>query len=267
VSVLLEGQSVLLTGASGGIGTAIAKALHDRGAALIVSGRNSAALTALRSELGERVEVFSADLAKKADVTRLAARASAVDVLIANAALPGSGAIETFSAREVDRAIDVNLRAPIQLARALAPAMAQRGRGHLVFISSISGKVASAGGSIYSATKFGLRGFALGLREDLHGTGVGVTTVFPGFISGAGMWADTGLTLRRGVGLRTPEQVAEAVLRGLERNRAEIDVAPVAMRAAALAAGVAPSMIAALQRRLGSREIAAALASAQRSKR
>ena len=109
--------------------------------------------------------------------------------------------------------------------------MVARGHGHLVFVSSLSGKAASARGSIYSATKFGLRGFALGLREDLRDTGVGVSTVFPGFISDAGMFHESGAKLPGYVAMKTPEDVAAAVVRAIERNRAEIDVAP--LRAAA----------------------------------
>ena len=107
----------------------------------------------------------------------------------------------------------MNLRAPIHLARELAGPMVERGSGHLVFISSLSGKTASPGGSLYSATKFGMRGFALGLREDLVGTGVGVTTVFPGFIRDAGMFHEADTELPEGVGTRTPEQVAAGVIR------------------------------------------------------
>ncbi len=161
----------------------------------------------------------------------------------------------------------MNLRAPIQLTWALLPGMTERGRGHLVFVSSLSGKVASAGSSLYSATKFGLRGFASGLREDLHGSGVGVTVVFPGFVSGAGMFAEAGVKLPRGVGTRTPEQVAEGVVRGIEQDRAELDVAPLGLRAGVLLSSVAPVTTARLQRRLGAGKLSAALAEGQRPKR
>ena len=107
----------------------------------------------------------------------------------------------------------------------------ERGGGHVVLVSSLSGKLASVGSSLYSAGKFGLRGFAAGLREDLHGTGVGVTVVFPGFISDAGMLADSGVRLPRWVGTRKPEQVADAVVKGIEDGRREIDVAPLSLRA------------------------------------
>ena len=116
-------------------------------------------------------------------------------MLVANAALPASGRVEDFEPEEIDRAIDVNLRAPIQLTRALLPGMLERGRGHVVLVSSLSGKVASPRSGIYSATKFGLRGFAAGLREDVEPRGIGVTVVFPGFVSEAGLFAESGVRL------------------------------------------------------------------------
>jgi short-subunit dehydrogenase len=263
----LGGSTVLLTGASGGLGRAIAQALHARGARVLLSGRREDALERIRSDIGERAEVLAADLADAAAVAELARRAGAVDVLVANAALPASGAVVDFSPEEIDRALDVNLRAPVQLTRALVPGMIERGRGHLVFVSSLSGKVASTGSCIYSATKFGLRGFASGMREDLHGTGVGVTVVFPSFVEGAGMFAETGVKLPLGVATRTPEQVAAGVVRGIEEERDELVVAPLSLRAGVFAASIAPRATARIQRRLGSEGIAEAMAEAQREKR
>src|SRR3954467_10720173 len=170
----IEGRTALLTGATGGIGEAIARALHRKGANVILSGRRAEVLERIQNELGDRAEGEPADLTDRSDVERLARRAAEVDVLVANAGLPASGRLEEFTPEELDRALDVNLRAPLQLARAAAPAMVERGSGHLVFVSSMAGKVVSPGGGLYSATKFGLRAFAAGLRQDLHGTGVGV---------------------------------------------------------------------------------------------
>ena len=265
--VQLGGATTLLTGASGGIGDAIARALHARGARLLLSGRRSDALERLRAALGGDVTALAADLAQPGAAAALAERAGAVDVLVANAALPASGPLDEFTPEEIDRALDVNLRAPMQLARALVPGMVDRGRGHVVLVSSLSGKIASAGSSVYSATKFGLRGFAGGLREDLHGSGVGVTVVFPGFIAGAGMFAETGVELPRWVGARSPEDVARAVVRGIETGSPEIDVAPFSLRIGGLASAVAPATAARLQRRLGSKALAGAIAREQRVKR
>jgi short-subunit dehydrogenase len=265
--VQLGGTSVLVTGASGGIGRAIAEALDARGARVLLSGRRADVLEELRSRLGGRAEVLPADLRDPRAAADLARRAGAVDALVANAALPASGRIDDFSSDQIDRALDVNLRAPVQLTCALLPGMTERGRGHLVFVSSMAGKVAVARSALYSATKFGLRGFAAGLREDLHGTGVGVTVVFPGFIAEAGLFAETGVKLPRGVGTRRPEQVAAAVVSGIERERAEIDVAPLSLRLGALAWSFAPTAVEGLQRRLGSAALADAIAKGQRSKR
>ncbi|HWE32009.1 MAG TPA: SDR family NAD(P)-dependent oxidoreductase [Solirubrobacteraceae bacterium] len=257
--------SVLVTGATGGLGHAIARAFAARGANLTLTGRRVDVLGPLATELGARSVVC--DLSDREDVARLAAEAADVDVLVANAAIPASGLLVELTLEQVDRMLEVNLRAPIALAHALVPAMVRRGRGHIVFISSISGKAASPASPLYSATKFGLRGFALGLREDLRPHGVGVSTVLPGFIRDAGMYADTGVKLPFGVGTRTPEDVGAAVLRAIERNRAEIDVAPAMVRLGATFAGLAPQVAAAVTRRMGSAKIAAEFSAAQADKR
>jgi len=262
---LTVNSRVLLTGASGGLGGAIARGLAERDVKLILSGRNEEALRSLASELG--AEVIVADLAERAEVDRLAERAGEVDVLVANAALPASGQLDDFFDDQIDRALDVNLRAPVLLAKLLMKGMVARGSGHLVFISSLSGKVATPNSALYSATKFGLRGFASALRQDLHGTGIGVSTVFPGAIRDAGMWAETGVEMPRVIGTGTPKQVVAAVVRGIERNKAEIDVAPALPRLSSKFAQVAPSLNAAFIRRLGVREISAEVAAAQRGLR
>jgi uncharacterized protein len=266
-TVQLQDSTVLLTGATGGLGQAIARALDAKGARLLLSGRRTELLEQVREGLGEGAATLPADLTEPGAAAELAQRAGAVDVLVANAGLPASGRLNGFTPEEIDRAIDVNLRAPIQLTRALLPGMVERGRGHLVFVSSLAGKVTSTGSSVYSATKFGLRGFAAGLRADLHGSGVGVTVVSPGFVSDAGMFAESGARLPPWVGTVTSGQVAEAVVRGIERDRAEIDVAPFILRAGTFAGSLAPVTLERVQRRLGSARIARDLAERQRSKR
>jgi short-subunit dehydrogenase len=258
-------RRVLLTGASGGLGAAIARRLAAEGARLVLSGRRSDVLEALANEVG--AETVAADLAERDALDALVAAAGAVDVLVANAALPASGPLDDFSVEQIDRALDVNLRAPIQLARALLPGMVERRQGALVFLSSMAGKAAAPGTALYSATKFGLRGFALALREDLRDSGVAVSTIFPGFIRDAGMFADTGLTLPRGIGTRRPEDVADAVVRAIAGRRAEIDVAPLALRLGAAFGGLAPTTANRIARRMGSTDLAARVAAAQRVKR
>ena len=153
------------------------------------------------------------------------------------------------------------------IARALLPGMTERGAGHLVFISSLTGKLPTPGTSVYSATKYGLRGFAASLRADLRGSGVGVTAVFPSFIAEVGLWAETGVELPRWVRLSSPGDLAEAVVEGIERDRGEIDVASVSQRLAGRLGGLAPGLVAALASRLGAEAISERAAAAQRAKR
>lgn len=257
--------NVLITGASGGIGQAIARAVAARGATVLLSARRVEVLEPLAAELGGRA--IPCDLAKRDDVERLLDEAGTVEILIANAALPASGLLTELTLEQTDRMLEVNLRAPIAMAHHLAPEMIARGHGHMVFISSLAGKAASAASCIYSATKFGLRGFALGLRTDLAPHGVGVSTVLPGFISDAGMFADANVPLPRGVGTRTPQQVAEATIKAIEFDQAELEVAPLGLRLGATLSSVAPGLSAKVSKRLGSEKIASQLAAGQADKR
>ncbi|HEY5192580.1 MAG TPA: SDR family NAD(P)-dependent oxidoreductase [Solirubrobacteraceae bacterium] len=260
----ISGSKVLVTGATGGLGHAIARALSAQGAQLILSGRRLDVLEPLASELDARA--LAVDLSDAAEVERLLSEAGEVDILVANAALPGSGKLDSLTLDQIDSALEVNLRAPIAMAHALAPEMVARGRGHLLFMSSLSGKASTAGSSIYNATKFGLRGFAGAMRAELHGTGVGVSAVFPGFIREAGMFADAGVKLPTGVGTRSPDDVAKAVVRAIEQNRGEVDVAPIALRLGSTFAGIAPELSATFTRKSGSDKIAYDLADGHKAK-
>ena len=263
----LQGRTALVTGASGGLGIAIARALHARGATVKLTARRAELMEELAADLGERAEVLPADLSSADDVRRLADEAGSVDVLVANAGIPGTGQLTEYSPEQVDRVLDVNLRSAVHLTHALLPGMLERRSGHLIYISSMSGKVASPRASLYNATKFGLRGFSLALHDELRRTGVGCTTIFPGFIEDAGMWADSGLKTRPGTGSRKPDDVSNAVLRALAKNPREIDVAGLVPRSAGWLLGIAPGVVSALQRAAGGDDISAELAEAQKAKR
>ncbi len=227
----LSGRTALLTGATGGLGRAIAQALAERGATLALSGRSAEALEALAADLpGSGHRALPADLSQPGAAEKLAAEAGPVDVLVANAGLPATGRLPDFSPEELNGALRVNLEAPMHLARALESGMLERGSGHMVFISSLSGKSATPLSSVYNATKFGLRGFALGLRADLDPLGVGVSIVSPGTIREAGMYADSGADPIPGLGTGSPQQVAAAVVKVIEQNKVEVAVAPVQQR-------------------------------------
>ncbi|MCP9210517.1 SDR family NAD(P)-dependent oxidoreductase [Streptomyces sp. NEAU-Y11] len=242
----IAGSTVLLTGALGGIGQAIARDLAGKGAKLVLSGRRADTLEALADELGARA--VTADLADPDQVDHLAQAAHDTDILIANAALPATGELLDYTPEQIDRALTVNLRAPIMLSRALAPRMVEQGRGHIVHVGSISGKAATKYSSLYSAAKFGLRGFALSLRQDLHGTGVGVSVVQPGAVRDVGMFAATGATPPTGVRMVSPAQVVSGVVRAVERDLCEVNVAPVELRVLSALAGQFPGFAEKAQR-------------------
>ncbi len=260
----IEGTEVLVTGATGGLGLAIADAFASAGARLTVTGRREPVLAGLVARHpGTRTVV--ADLGAPGGVDAVVAAGADADVVVANAALPASGLLLDLEPAAIDQAIAVNLQAPIQLARALAPGLVARGRGHLVFVSSLAGLTASPASSLYSATKFGLRGFAHGLRQDLHGSGVGVSVILPGFVRDAGMFADSGATLPVGVGTTTPGQVAAATLRAVRHDEGEALVAPVALKVGALFGSLFPDLAARISRAVGGDQVARDLADGQRS--
>lgn len=225
--VEIAARTALVTGATGGLGRAIAGALAAKGASLVLSARRQADLEELAASLpggGHRVVV--SDLAEPGAVDALVAEAGPVDILVANAGLHGTGRLADIPEEEIVATLRVNLEASILLARALMEPMQERGEGHLVFISSLSGKVAHPRSSIYNATKFGLRGFALGLMADLKGSPVGASLISPGYVREAGMFATSGAKPPPGIGTVSPQQVADAVVESIEKRRVEIAVAP-----------------------------------------
>ena len=266
----LDGKRVLLSGATGGLGNAIAQELAANGAKLVLSSRRQKELRELARSLpggARRHKVIVADLAKDGAASKLVRDSGDVDVLVANAALPGTGRLDSFSREEVARALRVNLESPIMMARELEPHFAKRGEGHIVFIASLAGKVGSPRSSIYNATKFGLRGFAFGLREDLHPYGAGVSIVSPGFVREAGMFHDAGSRQPPGLGTTTPKKVARAVVKAIRRDRLEITVAPRRQRLITEVGYRHPGIASRVQRSGGADQIADKLAAGQSDKR
>ena len=264
----ISGSTVLLTGATGGIGHAIARALArarreadpDRPAQRRARAARRRARRPRARRRPERARARSSAWRREAGGRghprrqRRAARAPARST--------------RSRVEQIDRALDVNLRAPIVLAHALAPAMVARGRGHLLFISSLAGKAATPGTALYNATKFGLRGFAAALRADLHDSGVGVSAVFPGFIRDAGMFADAGVTLPPG---RRHAHAGGRRARGRDGDRAQPrrdrrGAAAAAARARSSRASH-PSSPRASRGGCGSEEIAREMQAGQRDKR
>ncbi|MFE0513516.1 SDR family NAD(P)-dependent oxidoreductase [Streptomyces sp. NPDC058964] len=261
----IAGATVLLTGVTGGIGGALAAELSARGADLILTGRRREALDPIAARLGART--ILADLADPGDVLRLASEAAGTQILIANAALPSSGDVLDYTPEQIDRAISVNLRAPAVLARLLAEDMVTAKQGHICFVGSLSGIAATKSSSMYTATKFGLRGFSLSFRQDLHGTGVGVSIVQPGFVRELGMFANTGSPTPGGVRTVAPERVVKGVMRAIERDVAEINVAPFELRLLTKIASHFPGFSERVQRLAGAEQTMDVIVAAQRSSR
>jgi short-subunit dehydrogenase len=266
----LDGKRVLLSGATGGLGNAIATELAANGAELVLSSRRREELQELARSLpggADRHTVIVADLATDEAASRLVRDAGDLDVLVANAALPGTGRLDSFTSEEVARALRVNLEAPIMMARELEPHFAKKRSGHIVFIASLAGKVGSPRSSIYNATKFGLRGFAFGLREDLHPYGAGVSLVSPGFVREAGMFHDAGSREPPGLGTTTPKKVGQAVVRAIRKDKLEITVAPRRQRFVSEIGYRHPGVASRIQRSGGADQIADELAAGQSEKR
>lgn len=259
----IQNTTALVTGANGGLGEAIALHLVNAGATVIVTGRRADALKAVAEKTGAKVII--ADLAKRDDVKRIEQEAGPVDILVANAAIPATGSFSDEVDEDfIDRTLEVNLKAPIVMAKHFVGSMVKKRSGHLVFISSIAGRMPAKGSTMYCATKYGLRGFALSLREDLYGTGVGVSTIFPGFIRDAGMFAKTGVKLPSAMGTKTPNHVASAVLSAIRRNHAEVIVASVDQRLGSFMANLTPGLISGIQRSFGGDAIAKQIVATQR---
>jgi short-subunit dehydrogenase len=256
----LEGRRILLTGATGGIGRATARELAARGCALTVTGRRAQDLTRLVSELGPPSRGLTADLTKLEEARDLMSRAGEIDVLVANAGVEIPEDLAVLSDADLEEAIRINLLAPAALAGAALPRMKERREGHIVLISSVAGLIATAGnGTVYTATKWGLRGLGLALRQELHGTGVSVSTIFPGPVRDAGMFARSGVRLPRGMGTVAPEDVAQAIARAIERDRPEVTVAGGSVRLSAALGGIAPVLLGRLARSAGAARVREAM--------
>ena len=263
-TVQIDGALVVLTGATGGLGGVLARAFDTRGARLLLTGRRIDALEELAGQL-RHAEVLPCDMSDRHQVDALLDRVEDADVLVANAALPAAGALDDFTVAELDRALDVNLRTPMLLTQRAAPHMAERGGGHIVLISSMGAKVPASRLSVYAASKYGLRGFGACLRQELAPLRVGVSVIFPGSVDDVGMWAESGAKSKAGT--ISSAAVARGVLRAIERNRAEVDVAPLAVRAVSVLAHHLPGAYHRLALRAGADEETASLAAGLRHKR
>ena len=186
----LSGKTALVTGASGGLGTAIAVALHAQGATVAIHGTRRPALDELAARLGGRVQVLTADLGQPADVERLAKEAESAlggvpDILVNNAGITRDGLILRMKDEDWSAVLDVNLTATFRLCRAAVKGMMKRRSGRIVNITSVVGVTGNPGQVNYCASKAGMIGFSKALAQEVASRGITVNCIAPGFIASA----------------------------------------------------------------------------------
>jgi short-subunit dehydrogenase len=259
-----SGDVALITGASRGIGRHVAFALARRGMNVVLAARSQEGLDAVAAEVraasGVTVWTLTVDLGDRAQAADLVARAEEVagrvDVLVNNAGLEAAVRPDEVTVEELGALTDVNLLAPMVLTRMALPGMIDRGRGHVVNVSSVAGILASAYSESYNASKFGLVGFtrALRLTAQDKGWGISASAVCPGFIEGDGMFADMqseyGVTAPKAAGAMPAEKVGDAVVKAIEKDLFEVDVTRGPIRILVAFSILAPRAFERIMRRL-----------------
>lgn len=185
----LSDKKILVTGATGGIGGAIATAMHKQGATIAISGRNQEKLDSLAGALGDRVHVLQADLSDDEAIKDLIKRAEEamgqIDILVNNAGLTRDGLSMRMSADDWQDVLDVNLTAPFKLAQAVQRGMMKRRSGRIINISSVVGVTGNPGQANYVASKAGMIGWSKAMAAEIASRGITVNCIAPGFIATA----------------------------------------------------------------------------------
>lgn len=230
----LRGRTGILTGASRGLGVEIGRALAAKGVHLALAARDEEGLKRTAEELerhGVRTIVVRTDVTRTTDLERLVERTTnelgPPDLLVNNAGIETIAPFATFDPDRIDAIVETNLTAAMKLARLVVPGMIERRRGHVVNVSSASGKAGVPFYTVYGATKHALVGFSWSLRTELAEHGVGVSVVCPSFVSGTGMYADRSNDAKppRSIATVTPQEVAAAAVTAVEKDKAEVVVA------------------------------------------
>ncbi|HEX5674355.1 MAG TPA: SDR family oxidoreductase [Azonexus sp.] len=225
----ISDSTILITGASGGIGGAIARQLAQRGATLILINRDSDKLAAFAAELrasGGKVIPLAGDLATPGEPARLVQtaldQAGTVDILVNCAGVQNFGFFAEENAADTATLFNINTIAPIALTNALLPHLLKKGKGQIVNLGSIFGSIGFPCFASYSASKFALRGFSEALRRELAGSGIGVTYVAPRFTRTAfNRSAVTRMANALKMNQDEPESVAASVIAAIEHNDRE----------------------------------------------
>ncbi|MBJ8347909.1 SDR family oxidoreductase [Antrihabitans sp. YC2-6] len=243
----------LVTGATGGIGPDIARALAAQGVHLAISGRREDVLETLAKQLratGVRVAPIPADLADFDQIDPLVDRSEdalgPIDILVNNAGVENVARYADLTRAELQAMIDINLTSPMLLTHRVLPGMERRGDGHVVFVGSLNGKRGLAYTGPYAATKAGLSLLTQSLRDEYRQTQIGFSAVCPGFVLGGGMYQrllDQGLRAPGMLGSTTTERVAAKVVKVIKRDLPEGYVNTPPMRPTLVLAEMAPKFV------------------------
>jgi short-subunit dehydrogenase len=268
----LRGCNALVTGAGGGLGGYIARALAGQGVNVALSDLSAAPVDDLVEELrgrGVRAEAVACDLTDRKQLEALVGHAQdaigPLDILVNNAGLEFGGSFVRSTADELEAIVDVNLLATMVLTREALPGMQERGRGHIVNLASLAGKVPPPYLASYAATKHGVVGFTHALRAESWGEPVGFSAICPGFVSRVGMYGrlEHLVPAPRVLGTVPPESVGEAVVRAIRKNLPEVVVNKRPVRPLILLNAVAPRLATRVGRARPMREFAERMARAR----
>ena len=228
----------VITGGASGIGLATARTLHSRGADVVLADINSNGLSQARDlvsqhnpELQSQILPITTDVTNESQVIELMQQTISVfgriDLVVTSAGIGHGGAIDTFSANDMQMMMNINFMGTYHCVQASLPIMRQQKSGHFVFLSSVAGKFGVPLLSGYCASKWAVRGFSSALRSELHGTGIGITTVYPA-------WVDTpmvkqeenSLNMSDIVVMLSPDQVATEILQAVTNDQRDLTLAP-----------------------------------------
>ena len=261
----------MLTGAAGGLGKEIARGLAGQGVRLVLSGRDEAALEALRASLpGSGHSVITADLSSreeaKALIPLVEAEAGPLDLLVNNAGIEIGATYHRLEVSDIERMVDLNLLAPMLLTHAMIPGMLERGRDHVVQISSVAGLASVACNEPYSATKGGLVRFNESLRSTYNKEPIGFSVVCPGFTKGGGMYTRMeaeGHKSNPMLGTSTVEDVSSKAIKAITEDKPLLISNDRPLRPIVAMAALFPGLAATLMERSGANRIFRGLAASR----
>ena len=232
------GVVAVITGGASGIGLATARALHSIGAHIVLADINSSGLSQARDHISQhnseaqgQILSITTDVTNESQVNELMLQTTTafgrIDLVVTSAGIGRGGAIDTFSASDMQMMMNINFMGTYHCVRASLPIMRKQQSGHFVFLSSVAGKFGVPLLSGYCASKWAIRGFSSALRSELHGTGIGITTVYPA-------WVDTpmvkqeenSLNMMDIVVMLTPDQVASEILQAVTNDQRDLTLAP-----------------------------------------